>query len=151
MATPGIEAQREMVVGIRYLNYLADTASELRRELGIYGTEPPTSEYDNVAMRFVFNTAMPTFLLMKLGVVIEAIIEAAWLKQFPNSKKRRFHEQLEDLEEIHALDKAAINRLRELRNICAHKLDGEATWEQFDDHFSDALSFMDSLVKKNPT
>ncbi len=94
--------------------------------------------------RYVAEEIAPTFLLIKLGSLVEEIVNTLWSRRFPEIKAKSIHheDKLRVMRELHALDIQAFKDLWALRNACSHALDKTATWAEVDRHFSAVHHFL---------
>ncbi len=136
-----LEQKREMITGIEYLDALTRGATRLRRHHGIDELDLSRAGEVNTILHFTVQTALPTFMFMKLAVVIDKAVKDAWQNQFSGNAPR-FDDQLEYLRKAHGLDTSDVKVLKKVRNRYAHDLRAEASWSDFDDHFYEAVTFL---------
>lgn len=107
-------------------------------------------DIDQSAMRFTFDEAVPTLLIMKLSAAIEDTLDVLWTRRFPevDTRRLRHEDKLSVMEKLHNTDLDAVRDLWKLRNQCAHSVKIMATTEQFEKHFDSVYKFVALFQKE---
>src|SRR5690349_15342703 len=86
----------------------------------------------------LLHEAFPTFLLVKLGALLEDLLNAILARQLPipakSIKRLAFDVKIQTLEGLHPTQNIKrLKQLRDLRNKCAHDFMSQAIWEEFEE------------------
>jgi hypothetical protein len=103
------------------------------------------------SMRFTFEQAIPTLLIMKLSAAVEDSLDILWSRRFPEVKPRqlRHEDKLAVMEKLHDVNLKGIRELWKLRNECAHAVRTMATMEEFEKHYHAVDTFVALFQKKD--
>ena len=146
-----VQLFRDLGVNLGYIEVLAEAAKDVRRStLGEGSIDMGTASETAINALTVLDRMVPTFLLVKLSTFLEEFIDKLWQRRFPSIKPRsvRAGDKLIVLAEVLAFNPDVLQQLRKLRNECAHNIDNEATWEDFEKHLKEVKTLIKTLQSK---
>jgi hypothetical protein len=143
------EALTQLTRDLVYLARLQDYVETIREKFHPERFTLSSSEDWEVALAILSESAMPTFLLMKLFVLVENVLDALIERRFPDQHPRRlrFKDKIKKLSQVHGVQVSELKRLQELRNQCAHDVHMEANWDTYTEHFREVLFLVTNLER----
>ena len=147
---PSQAEAKELLFSLYSIDHYKWCARDIREEISKDEDHLGMPFLHEMELRWVLDQALPTFLVIKLAAVVEECTEILWRRRFPEIKPRPFsqEEKLKLLQGLHEIDVSALMDLWKLRNACAHAANKNATWDEFDTHFTRVWNFVDQFAGK---